>query len=315
MEFKDYYRLLGVEKSATKDEIRKAYRKLAMKYHPDRNPGNKTAEEKFKEITEAHEVLSDTEKRKKYDTLGANWKQYQNTGRGFEDFFTQFSGRRSSGRGTSFEFSGDLGDLFGNMSGFSDFFENFFGGGRNDFGGFSRSSQQNQKGQDLEATLYVPLEEAYNGTSKEILINNKKLRIQIDPGTKDGTKLRLKSQGRDAVGRGIKGDLYLTIKIEKHPFYEIEGEDLYYDLDVDFYTAALGGKKMIKLINNRTINLEIPEGTDSGKVFRVGNFGLKKPGATNSRGNLYIRIKVETPKNLNKKEKELIIELQKLRSN
>lgn len=315
MEFKDYYKILGVSKSATKDEIKKAYRKLAMQYHPDRNQGNKTAEEKFKEITEAHEVLSDPEKRKQYDTLGANWRQYQNTGRGFDDFFSQFGGRRSGSRGSSFEFSGDLKDLFGNMSGFSDFFDGFFGGGRKGFGDFNRSSAQNQKGQDLEAMLYIPLEEAYNGTTKEILINNKKLRIKIEPGTKDESKLRLKNQGGDAIGRGVKGDLYLRIKIEKHPFYEIEDEDLYYDLDIDLYTAVLGGKKKISLINNKTINLEIPEGTDSGKVFRVGKLGLKKSGTANERGNLYIRIKVETPKNLNKKEKELIKELQKLRSN
>jgi curved DNA-binding protein len=315
MEFKDYYKILGVNKSSTKDEIKKAYRKLAMQYHPDRNPGDKYAEEKFKEITEAHEVLSDPEKRKKYDTLGANWKQYQNTGRGFDDFFSQFGGRRSSNRGNSFEFSGDLGDLFGNMSGFSDFFDGFFGGGRKGFSGFNRSSKQNLKGQDFEATLYIPLEDAYNGATKEILIKDKKLRIKIEPGTYDGAKLRLKNQGGDAVGTGEKGDLYLTIKIEKHPFYELEGEDIYYDLDIEFYTAALGGKKRITLINNKTINLDIPEGTDSGKIFRVGNFGLKKPGDTNKKGNLYIRIKVETPKYLNKKEKELIKELQKLRSN
>jgi curved DNA-binding protein len=312
MEFRDYYKILGVEKSAAQDEIKKAYRKLAMQYHPDRNPDNKSAEEKFKEITEAHEVLSDPEKREKYDSLGANWKRYQNSGKGFDDFFSQFGGRRSSGRGNSFEFSGDLKDLFGNMSGFSDFFDGFFGGSK---GGFNRTAAKNQKGQDLEATLYIPLEEAYNGATKEILISNKKLRINIEPGTNDGTKLRLKNQGGDAAGRGVKGDLYLTIKIEKHPFYELEGEDIYYDLDIELYTAALGGKKRITLINSKTINLEIPEGTDSGKIFRVGNFGLKKPGATNGRGDLYIRIKVETPKNLNKKEKELIKELQKLRSN
>ena len=313
MEFKDYYKILGVEKSATKDEIKKAYRKLAMKYHPDRNPGNKASEEKFKEITEAHEVLSDAEKRKKYDTLGANWKQFQTTGSGFEDFFTQFGGGQRRGGG-SFKFSGNMGDLFGNLSGFSDFFDNFFGGSEAGFRDFNKSATRDQKGQDLSAILYIPLEEAYNGTIKEILINNKKLRINIDSGTRDETKLRLKSQGGDAIGRGVKGDLYLTIKIEKHPFYEIEGEDLYYDLDVDFYTAALGGKKKITLINNKTINLEIPEGTDSGKVFRVGKLGLKKSGSSD-RGNLFIRIKVETPKNLNKKEKELIKELQKLRSN
>lgn len=313
MEFKDYYKILGVDKSATKDEIKKAYRKLAMKYHPDRNPGDKAAEEKFKQITEAHEVLSDSEKRKKYDTLGANWKQYQTAGSGFDDFFTQFGGGQQ-GAGGSFRYSGNMGDLFGNLSGFSDFFENFFGGGRSGFGDFHKSTIRDQKGKDFEATLYIPLEEVYHGVTKEILVNNKKFRIKIEPGTKDRTKLRLKNQGGDAIGRGVKGDFYLTIKIEKHPFYEIEGEDLYYDLDVDLFTAALGGKKKIKLINNKTINLDIPEGTDSGKVFRVGSFGLKKSNSS-GRGNLFIRIKVETPKNLNKKEKELIKELQKLRSN
>jgi curved DNA-binding protein len=313
MEFKDYYKILGIEKSATKDEIKKAYRKLALKYHPDRNPNDKAAEEKFKEITEAHEVLSDPEKREKYDSLGANWKQYQARGRGFEDFFSQYNKGRGAPGGRSFEFSGDLGDLFGNLSGFSDFFDSFFGSGRKGFGGFNRKSARNQKGQDFEANLYIPLEEAYNGTTKEISVNNKKLRITIDPGMRDGTRLRLKSMGGDAIGGGIKGDLYLTVKIEKNPFYEIEGEDIYYDLDVDFYTAVLGGKKRITLLNNKTINLDIPEGTDSGKLFRVGKLGLKKSTSAKERGNLYIRIKVDTPKNLNQKEKELIKELQKLR--
>jgi len=149
MEYKDYYKILGVEKSATQDEIKKAYRKLAMKYHPDRNPGNKSAEEKFKEITEANEVLSDPEKRKKYDTLGANWKQYQHTGgQGFDDFFTHFGGSRSGGRtGATYEFSGDFGDIFGGMGGgFSDFFESFFGGGR----GFSGRTQQQKTAVDVE---------------------------------------------------------------------------------------------------------------------------------------------------------------------
>jgi curved DNA-binding protein len=311
MEYKDYYKIIGVDRNATQDEIKKKYRKLALKYHPDRNPGNKAAEEKFKEIAEAHEVLSDPEKRKKYDMLGANWKQYQTKGRGFEEFFSQFGGSKQGG--TSFEFSGDFSDLFSNVSGFSDFFEGFFG--RSGKQGKGYRSQHKMKGQDYEAILYVTLEEVFRGTSKEVLLEGKKLKIKINPGTKDGKKIRLRNQGRAPAGEGERGDLYLTIKIEKHPFYEIEDEDLYYDLDVDFYTAVLGGKIKITLINNKTINLEIPEGTDSGKIFRVGKLGLKKSGSVNERGNLYIRIKVETLKNLNKKEKDLIKELQKLRSN
>ena len=313
MDFKDYYKILGVEKSATKEDISKAFRMLALKYHPDKNPNDKAAEEKFKEITEAHEVLSDPEKRSKYDKLGANWKQYQSSGGGFEDFFSQFGGGRRSGGGTTFEYSGDFGDIFGGSSGFSDFFESMFGqrGGR---GSESfRGQRRAEKGQDFEATLYISLEEAYNGTSKDVLINGKKLRIKINPGTKDGDKLRLKDQGGTSrTGHG-SGDLYLTIKITKHPFYEIDGDDLYYDLVIDLYTAVLGGKQQVKLINGKTINLNIPKGTDSGSLFRIGKFGLKKSGVGDEKGDLYVRVKVETPKDLSKKELSLFEELAKMK--
>jgi len=313
MEFKDYYKILGVEKSATKEEISKAFRKLALKYHPDKNPDDKAAEEKFKEITEAHEVLSDPEKRSKYDKLGANWNQYQSSGGGFEDFFSQFGGRRGGG-GTTFEYSNDFGDIFGGSSGFSDFFESLFGqrGGRGpDFFGKQRTAE---RGQDYEATLYVSLEEAYGGTSKEVLINGKKLRIKINPGTKDGDKLRLKDQGGSSRTGHESGDLYLTIKITKHPFYEVDGDDLYYDLVIDLYTAVLGGKEKVKLINGKTINLNIPKGTENGSLFRIGKFGLKKSGVGDERGDLFVRIKIEIPKNLSKKELELFKELSKLRN-
>ena len=311
MEFKDYYKILGVEKSATKEEISKAFRKLALKYHPDKNPNNKAAEEKFKEITEAHEVLSDPEKRKKYDALGANWNRYQTSGGGFEDFFSQFGGRRG-GDGTTFEYSGNFGDFFGGSSGFSDFFETLFGqrGGRGS--DFFRGQKGAERGQDFEATLYISLEEAYNGTAKEVLINGKKLRIKINPGTNDGDKLRLKEQGGASRTGHESGDLYLTIKITKHPFYEIDGDDLYYDLVIDLYTAVLGGKKKVKLIYGKTINLDIPKGTDSGSLFRIGKFGLKKTGS-DERGDLFVRIKIDTPKDLSKKELELFKELSKLR--
>jgi curved DNA-binding protein len=314
MEFKDYYKILGVEKSATKDEISKAFRRLALKYHPDKNPNDKVAEEKFKEITEANEVLSDPEKRKKYDTLGVNWNQYQTSGGGFEDFFSsQFGGRRGGG-GTTFEYSGDFGDVYGGSTGFSDFFEGLFGnrGGRGS--NFFGAQRGKEKGQDYDATLYISLEEAYNGTSKEVLVNGKKLRIKINPGTRDGDKLRLKDQGgASRTGQG-SGDLYLTIKITKHPFYEIDGDDLYYDMVVDLYTAVLGGKKKVKLINGKTINIDIPKGTDNSSLFRIGKFGLRLSGVGDERGNLFVRIKIETPKNLSKKEIELFKELSKLRN-
>ena len=312
MDFKDYYKILGVEKSATKDEISKAFRKLALKYHPDKNPDDKAAEEKFKEITEAHEVLSDPEKRKKYDALGANWKQYQTRGGGFEDFFSQYGGRRSSGE-TTFEYSGDFGDIFGSSAGFSDFFESLFGQRGRRGSDFFDGQRATERGQDFEATLYISLEEAYNGTSKEVLINGKKLRLKINPGTYDGEKLRLKEQGSASrTGHG-SGDLYLTLKITKHPFYEIDGDDLYYDLVIDLYTAVLGGKQQVKLINGKTINLNIPKGTDSGSLFRIGKFGLKKSVVGDDQGDLFVRAKVETPKDLSKKELSLFEELAKLK--
>ncbi len=310
MEFKDYYKILGVDKTATQDDIKKSYRKLAMKYHPDHNQGNKKAEEKFKQITEANEVLSDSEKRKKYDMLGSNWRQYQSRGQGFDDFSSNFGSR--GGTGTQYNFSGDLGDIFGNVSGFSDFFESFFG--RSGAAPGRTHNQRSRKGQDFEATLYIPLIEAYNGTKKEILINNKKVRIKIEPGTKDGKKLRLKGLGNEGLNGGEKGDLYLTLKIEKDPYFEIDGKNLYYDLYIDLYTAVLGGKKEIITLGGKTINLTIPKGTESGKILRLKGLGFPTSEKSKTYGDLLVRIKVELPKNLSNKEKELFRTLASIRS-
>jgi curved DNA-binding protein len=313
MEFKDYYKIIGVDKSATKDEIKKAYRKLAMKYHPDRNPNDKAAEEKFKEITEANEVLSDTEKRKKYDTLGANWKQYQHTGGGFEDFYSQFGGARRGG-GTTYEFSGDINDIFGNMGGgFSDFFESFFGGGgRRSRSGFGSQGFQSQPaGVDVEADLNITLEEAFNGSERQINVDGKKLKIKINPGTRDGQKLRLKGLGRSRTTNGNKGDLYLNLHILQHPFYEIKDDELYYNLDINLYSAVLGGQEKIKTLDGKTININIPEGTESEKILRLRNLGLQK---NYGRGDLFVKIHVTVPKDLSKEEKELFKKLKSLRN-
>ncbi|MBS4035320.1 MAG: J domain-containing protein [Ignavibacterium sp.] len=310
MEFKDYYKILSVDKSASKDEIKKAYRKLAMKYHPDRNPNDKAAEEKFKEITEANEVLSDPEKRKKYDTLGADWKQYQHAGGDFGDFFSQFGGTRRRG-GTTYEFSGDINDIFGNMGGgFSEFFESFFGGsGRRS--GFGETVQHQQTAVNVEADLNITLEEAFNGSERQIIIDGKKLKIKINPGTKDGQKLRLKGLGRSRTTNGNKGDLYLNIHIIQHPFYEIKDNNLYYNLDVDIYTAVLGGKELIKTLDGKIISINIPEGTESENVLRLKGLGLNK---NYGRGDLFVKIHVTVPKNLNREEKELFNKLKTLRS-
>lgn len=308
MEYKDYYKILGVDKSATQDEIKKAYRKLAMKYHPDRNAGNKSFEEKFKEITEANEVLSDSEKRKKYDMLGSNWKQYQNTGgQGFGDFYTNFGGGRRQ-PGSTYEFSGDLNDIFGGTAGgFSDFFESFFGGGGRGFGG---RTQQQKTAIDVEANMNVTLEDVFNGSEKQISVEGKKLKIKINPGTKDGQKLRLKGMGRSKTAGGEKGDLYLNLHILRHPFYEIKENNLYYNLDVDLYTSVLGGKENIRTLDGKTISISILEGTESEKILRLKNLGLNKE---KGRGDLFVDIHVSIPKNLSIEEKELFNKLKTLR--
>ncbi|WP_337872805.1 J domain-containing protein [Ignavibacterium sp.] len=312
MEFKDYYKILSVDKNATQEEIKRAYRKLAMKYHPDRNTGDKSAEEKFKEITEANEVLSDPEKRKKYDTLGANWKQYEHAGHGFDDFFTQFGGAQSGG-GRTYNFSGNLGDLFGNLGGFSDFFESFFGSrGRRQQGGFTTHdfTQQSDSGIDLEADLNITLEEAFSGGERIINVDGKKVKIKINPGTKDGQKLRLRGLGRSKTSSSQRGDLYLNIHILQHPFYEIKDSSLYYNLDIDLYTAVLGGKEYIKTLDGKTISINIPEGADSGSILRLKNLGMQKE---SGRGDLFVRINVTVPKNLSEEEKQLFGKLQSLR--
>ncbi len=309
MEYKDYYKTLGVEKSATQDEIKKAYRKLAMKYHPDHNAGNKSAEEKFKEITEANEVLSDPEKRKKYDTLGSNWKQYQNTGgQGFGDFFSNFGTGRKRTSDSSYEFGGDFSDLFGGLGGgFSDFFESFFGGGDR---GSARRTQQQKTTIDVEANLNITLEDVFNGSEKQINADGKKIKIKINPGAKDGQKLRLKGMGRSKTEGGVKGDLYLNLHILQHPFYEIKENDLYYNLDVGLYSAVLGGKENIQTLDGKTVSITIPEGTEGGKILRLKNLGLKNNGM---RGDLFIRIFISIPKDLSKEEKELFKKLKSIR--
>lgn len=312
MEFKDYYKILGVEKDATQEEIKKAYRKLALKYHPDRNPDNKQSEEKFKEITEANEVLSDPEKRKKYDQLGANWKYYQQSGSGapgMDDFFSQFGGG-GSGK-TTYQYSGDLGDLFGNIGGFSDFFESFFGGS-----GFSTrrdAYSAAQKGKDYEANLNLTLEEVFNGVERQLSVDGKKIKVKIEPGIKDKAKLRLRGMGALGSHGGEKGDLYLNIHILDHPFYEVRDDDLYYNLDVDLYTAVLGGNVQIQTLDHKKLSVAIPPETDNGKLLKLRGQGMMKKDNKDKRGDLYVRIIVQIPKHLSKEEIELFKKLSQLR--
>ena len=321
MEYKDYYKTLGVSKDASQEEIKKAYRKLARKYHPDTNPGDKKAEEKFKEISEAYEVLGDEEKRKQYDQLGADWKRYQQAGAGtgggfgFEDFMRQqgFGGAGGGGQRT-YTYTGNFEDLFGG-GGFSDFFEAFFGGG-----GFSnrgsaftggRERQRRSKGQDLRANMEISMADAYDGADKTVSLHDQRLRIKIKPGIQDGQTLRIKGKGNPGPG-GQAGDLLLTVYIKDQPGYTRDGNNLYVNLPVDLYKATLGGHVHFNVFGHQ-LKARIPAGTQGGSNLRLKGKGFPEYGNPYQRGDLYLKIHIQIPKNLSKKEREYFETLAELR--
>ncbi|MCI0474581.1 MAG: J domain-containing protein [Ignavibacteria bacterium] len=311
MEYKDYYKILGVEKSAGKDEIKKAFRKLAMKYHPDKNKGDKSAEEKFKEINEANEVLSDDDKRKKYDEMGSNWQYYQQAGGNREGF--DWSRYSNQGQGGSYSFSGNFEDIFGG-EGYSDFFEMFFGGTG---GGSKRGRRQSKrtsamKGQDYESSIDIALEEAFSGTSKVFRVNNQSIKMNIKPGIQNGQVLKIPGKGGEGHGGGQAGDLLIRINILKHNIFERKGNDLYAGLHIPLYDCILGSKTEFKTLKG-TVKIDIPKECPDEKIFRLPKMGMPVYGSSNEFGDLYLTVKAEFPKNLTKKETELFNELKKLR--
>jgi len=321
MDYKDYYKTLGVSKSADKDQIKKAYRKLARQYHPDVNPDDKSSEEKFKEVNEAYEVLSDPDKRQKYDRFGSNWQQYTRGGGRPEDYdWNQWSAQPGSGTYTRTVtpeemeqmFGGGVGGFGGGMGGFSDFFEMLFG----DLGGRARAQggRQPQRGRDSEHSVQISLEEAFHGTTVGLQWEDgRRLEAKIPPGVRTGSKVRLSGKGEPGASGAQAGDLYLKIHVRPHPTLKRDKNDLKVTVPLDLYTALLGGKVSVKGID-RNVDLTIPPETANGKVFRLRGLGmpdLKKP---KERGNLYATVEVQLPKDLSPEEKKLFQQLKELQS-
>lgn len=302
MNFVDYYQTLGISKTATQDEIKKAYRKLARKFHPDVNPNDKDAHKKFQQINEAHEVLSDVEKRKKYDQHGENWKHADQ----YEQARRQQGQRGSGGFG-----GGGFGEYTysgGDEGGFSDFFESLFGGG-----GGRRRAQTKYRGQDLSAELQLRLSAAYTTHKQTLTINGKQVRLTIPAGVENGQVLRLRGFGGEGANGGPKGDLLITFVIENDTGYKREGSDLYKTEEVDLYTALLGGDKTIDTLSGK-IKLKVNPETQNGTRIRLKGKGFPVYKKEGSFGDLYITWNVALPTNLNEKQKELLGELAKLSS-
>lgn len=317
MEYKDYYKVLGVSKSASAEDIKKAFRKLARKYHPDVNPGDRKSEEKFKEINEAYEVLSDADKRRKYDTLGPNWQQQF----GYPSGAT---GRSTNFRGSSMNY---------NSGGFSDFFEALFG----------RPTTSTRKvGEDIEQRVEVTLQEAYSGGMRTFNIQStetcpvcrgtrlvagkacincnglgaiarsKRIQVKIPAGVDNGSKIRVAGEGQPGSGGGPRGDLFLVISVKPDMLFERRGDDLYSDIDVDLVTAILGGEVAVTTPDSHKLALTIPPETQNGRLFRLANKGMPHLRGEGN-GNFFARIKVVLPMGLNDDERGLFQQLARSR--
>jgi curved DNA-binding protein len=321
MEYQDYYKVLGVDKKASVAQIKKAYRKLARQYHPDMNPGDKKAEERFKQINEAYEVLSDAERRRKYDQLGASYHQYARTGgdpRGF-DWSQWTGGFGGQPGGARVEYSGNIEDLFGG-GGFSDFFNSIFGGAGVGQDVFKRASGRGERaystrgahGQDYEQQVEITLEEAFTGTTRILAKDGQRLEVKIPPGAHTGTKVRLSGQGTSGIG-GPAGDLYLVVKVSPHALFERDGDDLRCELPVDLYTAALGGEAILHALGG-DVKLKIAPQTQSGRTIRLAGQGMPRLRDPKTRGDLFARVRVMLPHPLTERELESFSELARLRN-
>ncbi|HTK28135.1 MAG TPA: DnaJ C-terminal domain-containing protein [Vicinamibacterales bacterium] len=330
MDFKDYYSTLGVAKTATEKEIKQAYRKLARKHHPDVNPGDKTAEGRFKDINEAYEVLGDPSKRKKYDELGANWRMYEQAGAGGPGggfnpggdggaWNVHVGGGPGGGYRTMTE--DEVREMFGDANPFSDFFQTFFGGGgpgeepgrRAGRGGRSRA----RAGRDVEQAIELGLEDAFQGATRRLSIKHdghaRTVDVRIPAGVGEGSRVRIPGEGEPGAGGASAGDLYLRIRLVPHPRFERKGRDLYTRVSVPLTTAVLGGEAEVATMGGgKPLRLKIPTGTQNGQVFRLKGHGMPAVGKPEEHGDLYATVDVQLPRSLTSEQRTHFEALRKL---
>jgi len=306
MDYHDYYKTLGVERGAGEAEIKKAYRKLARQYHPDINPGNAAAEAKFKEINEAYEVLSDKDKREKYDRFGRDWQRYQQAG---------------PGGGVNWGDYGGGGSPFGAGGGdFSDFFETLFGGQP---GGGGRTAGRGAPGfradgQPVEHEVEITLDEAFSGTQRTLQFSSangqpRTINVKIPAGVDNGSRVRVAGEGAPGMGGGRRGDLLLIVQVAPNERFERRGDDLEISVAVDLYTMLLGGSARVPVMGGKTITLNVPAATQNGRKFRITGQGMPRLRAPETRGDLYVRLEAQLPSKISDRERELLEELQQLR--
>lgn len=297
MEFIDYYKILEIDKSASDSDIKKSYRKLARKHHPDLNPNDATAKKKFQQINEANEVLSDPEKRKKYDKYGKDWKHAEEFERAGQQYGGNAGRQKTSG-------------TYSEEHDFSDFFESMFGGAS----GGRRSREVKYRGQDFNAELHLDLKEAYTTHQKTLTVNGKNIRLTIPAGVENGQTIKIPGHGGVGMNGGPNGDLYISFSIANHTKFRREGSNLYSDVDLDFYTAVLGGEITIDAFDGK-VKLKIHPETQNGTKVKLKGKGFPVYKKENEFGDLYVTYQVKIPTKLSEKEKDLFRELSKINKN
>ena len=312
MEFKDYYKTLGVAKTATEKEIKQAFRKLARKLHPDVNPGDKSAEARFKEVNEAYEVLGDSTSRKKYDELGANWRMYEQAGaQGGNPFAGGFNAGGTGSRGGFRTMSQEeMEELFGDSNPFSDFFTTFFGGGMGEGAatGARPGRVRRRPGRDIENEIELSLEDAYHGTTQRLALTHdghrRTVDVRIPAGVITGSRIRVSGEGEQGIGGAESGHLYLRVRLAPHTVFELKGRDLHVRVHVPVTTAVLGGEADVQTLTGKPARLRIPPLTQNGQVFRLKGYGMPAVGKPDEKGDLYARVEVQLPTELSSDERE-----------